>query len=465
MAVNTKNQIVKDNEDDLELVLALWGGTRTMREAGKTYLPQEPGEEKEAYDNRKARTTLTNIFRKTINTFAGRIFEDRVELVDADAFAEFEENVDLESRDFHRFAYDLTRFTLRDGLRFILVDAPVADGVKTKADENKAGIRPYFIEVDRRQVLGWKTTVSEGKRFFTQFRMLEVVEDGGDEFSTETIEQIRVIEPNKVRLYRQNKAKVWNLYQEIVTSIDFVPVVPIFSDRHGFMSAVPPLLDIAWLNVEHWQKSSDQSNILHVARVPILHWAGYKPSTNDEGKEIELIIGPNTLAKSPSENARLEYVEHSGQAIGAGRTDLLDIEERMRGLGAEFTTPQNSGNITATEKAINESGDISELSAFAQNLKDSLTVAMQMVGKMMGTEFTGEVNIPTDLGIMHDAVNIVELVKLRALGDISREGLFEILNKEWDTTLDAETEAGRIQDEPPALGAGGGADDFGNGNE
>lgn len=465
MPVNTKNKVVKDNDDDLELVLALWGGTRSMRGAGKKYLPQEPGEETEAYNNRKARTTLTNVFKKTINTFAGRIFEDRVTLEDADDFTEFEENVDLESRDFHRFAYDLTRLSLRDGLRFILVDAPVADGVKTKADEHKAGIRPYFIEVDRRQVLGWKTAVSEGKRLFTQFRMTEQVEEGGDEFSTETIEQIRVIEPNQVRLYRQDKNKVWFLHETIITSIDFVPVVPVFSDRHGFMDAQPPLLDIAWLNIEHWQKSSDQSNILHVARVPILHWAGYKPSFNEEGKETELIVGPNTLAKSANEAARLEYVEHTGAAIGAGRQDLIDIEDRMVALGGEFTTPQNSGTITATEKAINESGDISELSAFAQNLKDSLTVAMVMVGKMMGTEFTGTVNIPTDLGIMHDSVNIPELVKLRALGDVSREGLFEILNSEWDTTLDAEVEAERIENEPPALGAGGGVDDFGDGNE
>jgi len=35
------------------------------------------------------------------------------------------------------------------------------------------------------------------------------------------------------------------------------------------MQAKPPLLDLAWLNVEHWQSASDQSNILHVARVPI----------------------------------------------------------------------------------------------------------------------------------------------------------------------------------------------------
>ena len=460
MAVNTKLKAVSDVEDDLELVLTLWGGTRPMREAGTLYLPQEPGEEKTDYNNRKARTTLTNIFKKTINTYTGRIFEDTVTVIDQPELDTFIENVDLEGRDFHRFSHDLARFTLRDGLRFILVDAPTADGVQTKADETAAGIRPYFVEIDRRNVLGWKSTVEAGQHVITQFRMMEKAEVGSDEFISEQVDQIRVIEPNRIRLYRKNKDGEWYLHDEIMTSIDFVPIVPVFSDRQGYLDSVPPLMDIAWLNIEHWQKSSDQSNILHVARVPILHWAGYKTTFDNEGKQVEFTVGPNTLAKSPNENARLEYVEHSGAAIEAGRTDLLDIEDRMVALGAEFTSPRQKTKTTATEKVINESGDISELSAFAQNLKDSLTVAMDMVTKMMGTTFTGSVKIPTDLGIMGDAVNVPELVKIRANGDISREGMYDILNKEWDIELDADLETERLENEPPPLGGGGGTFDL-----
>lgn len=459
MPVNTKLKAVQDVEADLELVKALWGGTRTMREAGTKYLPQEPGEEKQDYDNRKSRTTLTNVFKKTVNTFVGRVFEDTVTIADQPELDTFIENVDLEGRDFHRFGYDLARFTLRDGLRFILIDAPSAEGVKTKADEIKANIRPYFIEVDRRNVLGWKTTVVYAQKIITQFRMMEKATVNSDEFTSEEIDQIRVIEPAQITLYRKDERGDWILHETIPTSIDFVPVVPVFSDRQGYMLSSPPLMDIAWLNTEHWQKSSDQSNILHVARVPILHWAGYKPTKDAEGNSSDLVVGPNTLAKSPDPAARLEYVEHSGAAIGAGRQDLLDIEDRMVALGAEFTIPGKSGRLTtATENVINEGGDISELSAFAQNLKDSLTVAMDMVTKMMGITFTGSIVMKTDLGIMGDAVNIPELVKLRMNGDISREGMYEVLNKTWDTDLNAEIEADRISNELPGIGAGGGAE-------
>lgn len=451
MAVNDKTQAVKDAEDDLSMVESLWGGTQAMRDAGKLYLPQEAGEEAIDYTNRKNRSTLSNIFKKTINTYVGRIFEDKV-TIDDNAFIEFEKNVDMEGRSFHRFAYDMSRLALRDGLRFILIEVPVADGVKTKQDESAAGIRPYFVEIDPRQLLGVKVETIGGQKTIVQFRFTETVHEGGDEFTQDAIDQIRVIEPNLVRIYRKNGKGDWDLHKTIITTIGFVPVVPIYTDRESYLESSPPLMDLAWLNIEHWQKMSDHNNILHVARVPILHWAGYQAMQDADGNNVDLTISPNTLAKSSNPQATLTYTEIQGDgALEMGMRDTEALEARMIAAGAEFVAPKKSGDITATEKAIDESGDISELSAFAQNLKDSLTNALVMVGNMTGTTFSGEIVMNTDLGIVITPVSIEQVVKIRAMGDMSREGMFEVLNNEWDTNLDAEKEADRLSVEQPSL--------------
>jgi len=459
MTVNTKQKLFADMEDDLAMVDALWGGTKAMREAGKTYLPIEPAETEEAYRVRKNRSTLTNMFKKTINTFAGRIFDDPARIDDAPEFDVFAQNVDREGRDFHRFAYDFARFDLKDGLRFVMIDAPAAPvieggGTPTAEDERSAGVRPYWVEVDVRNVIAAPFTVENGKIEFLQFRMMETVQEAIDEFTEADIQQIRVIEPYLIRLYREDKQGVWNLHDTIETSQDFVPVEPVFADRQGFMDAVSPLMDIAWLNVEHWQKGSDQSNILHVARVPILHWAGYSASVDANGNNVDVVVGPNSMAKSADASAKLEYVEHSGKAIEAGRQDLIDIEKRIDALGGEFTIRREAGNVTATERVSDDSGDISELEAFAQNLQDSFTNIMNMTATMMNTKFNGTVYIKTELAAITAPVNVTELVKLRALGDISREGTFEVLNAQWGTELNAETEQERIESEPENLDDG-----------
>lgn len=375
MPVDALDSTLEEQKDNLELVGTLWGGTQAMRDAGVKFLPKEVAEEALDYDRRRKQSFLTNFFKKSVKVMAGRLFSEPVTVINSPTFEAFSENVDLEGRNLHRFGYDLAQKLIRDGIRFIVVDAPPSDGVRTAAEEREAGIRPYFVEVDVRNVLGWKTEDVAGQRVLTQFRYMEFVTVDVDDFSTMTLEQIRVIEPSIVTLYRKNEKGDWYLFEPIQTSADFVPVVPIYAGRQGFMDFEPPLMDLAWLNVEHWQKSSDQSNILHVARVPILHWAGYGAERDKDGNVVDVVISPNALVKSSNPSARLEYVEHSGAAIGAGRQDLVDIETRAIAMGAEFATPRKSGDVTATEIAINESGDVSDLSALAQNLKDSLELA------------------------------------------------------------------------------------------
>ena len=71
--------------------------------------------------------------------------------------------------------------------------------------------------------------------------------------------------------------------------IEHVPVVECAVDADYAMRARPPLLDLAWLNLAHWQSSSDQRHILHIARVPILFARGMDTA------ESQIDIGPNRI--------------------------------------------------------------------------------------------------------------------------------------------------------------------------
>lgn len=90
------------------------------------------------------------------------------------------------------------------------------------------------------------------------------------------------------------------------------------------------LIDLAWLNLAHWQSASDQRHILHVARVPILFGRALQVADG----EIE--IGPNRLILADDPAAGLRFVEHFGTAIAAGRQDLVDLEDRMAVLGLDM---------------------------------------------------------------------------------------------------------------------------------
>src|SRR5690606_8734809 len=146
------------------------------------------------------------------------------------------------------------------------VEHPRAEGVRTRAEEIAAGLRPYAVLIKPEQVLGWR---NEGG-ILAQFRYMEAVEETDGEFGVNTVQQVRVLEPGSWREYRADKNGTWSLHDEGTTSLSRIPLVTFYTGRTGFMTAWPPLIELAYLNVKHWQSQSDQDNILHTIRVPIL---------------------------------------------------------------------------------------------------------------------------------------------------------------------------------------------------
>ena len=69
-----------------------------------------------------------------------------------------------------------------------------------------------------------------------------------------------------------------------------------------------PLLDLAWLNIAHWQSSSDQRHVLTVARFPMLAGSGVPENTN-------VVVGPDRMLTTPNADGKFYYVEHTGAAI------------------------------------------------------------------------------------------------------------------------------------------------------
>src|SRR5690606_30096105 len=322
---------VEAMQEDWAMVSALMGGTKAMRAAGEKYLPKWPAEDQDSYDFRLKTSTLTNFYGHTVKTMGSKPFAKAVGMVDMpEAMIPWLENIDTEGRNLHVFAHDVFQAALGHGLSHMLVDYPRVEGVRTLADERKAGARPYVVHIHPTSGLGWKSKKVEGREMLTQLRFMESVTEDDGEFGSKSVAQVRVLEPGAWRIYRKvtegKNAGSWTLYDEGTTTIDFIPLVTVYTNRTGFMMAKPPLLDIADLNIKHWQSQSDQDSILHVARVPLLAVSGV-----DGVSEVRVVA--KAFMRLPT-GAVAQWVEHSGAAISAGREPLHDLEEQMRVLGA-----------------------------------------------------------------------------------------------------------------------------------
>lgn len=438
-------------EDMRELPRALMGGTKAMRAKGKSYLPKEPGEDESGYSARLARTSLFNGFKKAVGDMSGKVFAREIAFGDdMDAtLQEYAENIDLAGQNINVFAKGAFDLALSEGIVYFLVDMapPVTDEAGNVVRLNRAqaaGRRPWAAIIRPEQVLGWKTANVNGEEILTQFRFMEAVTEDDGPYGEKSVEQIRVFirEGNAVRWEthrRQGQSKEWGIHEVGSLTIDEIPIVPSYTIRTGFMAAEPPLLPLAEVNLTHWQSQSDQRNILHVARVPILFGAGF---ANDD----TMVVGAGTMATSSDPNAKLMYVEHSGAAIESGRQDLKDLEFQMQTLGLELLTETAK---TATGERRDEDKVMSPLAMYALSLKDALENVFVLFAKYMGMDNAGSLVINTDFGITsRDATDITNILTAARDKIISREtALRELLRRGFLADLEPEEELDRIDGE------------------
>lgn len=443
--VSTPNSEYTEMAEARKLPNALMGGTAAMRAAKQVYLPQEMAESDGAYKNRLNRSILFNKFEDTVSTLTGLVFQKPVALhaVPPDV-EEWAKNIDLTGRDLSTFSRDVLRESgMVDGIGFILVDFQRRpEDVTTMAQEKAAGLRPYLIHVKADNLIGWKSEKVGGVMTLTQIRIKECVEVPDGEFDTKDEEQIRVLEPGTVRLYRNPDGKGWAVFDEWTTSLDFIPLVAFYGKRDDFMEGCPPLSNLAWLNLEHWQVSSDYRNINHVVCVPILFGAGL----SSESTKLE--IGASRMATGP-EGSTLAFVEHSGQGLAGIERQLANLETKMERFSGEMVATGVAK--TATESGIDESNAHSKLQTIALGLQAALDQALGFMCKWVSIDLgEGHTEVNTDFDESDLAPQtLLALNDARSKGLISQEVYSynlkrgEMFPKDWtvedeQNALDAE---------------------------
>lgn len=437
-----------------DVITPLMGGTLAMR-AAPALLPKYPAEDDEVYKERLRLSTLLPAYSETVGNMSSRVFAEPLQLGDdvPEQVVELANNIDNANNDINAWSVDFFREGLSHGLCHAFVDHQKAEGVRTQADEKAAGVRPYVVMVKPEQVCGWR--VRDG--VLSQVRYREMIEESDGDFGTKRVEQIRVLEPGKWTTYRKPKeGGVWTIHDEGATNLSVIPWVTFYTGRTGFMTAKPPLLELAHLNIKHWQSQSDQDNILHVIRVPILVRIGVQATFDAQGKMIppEFKVGTGALTDLPM-NGDMKYVEHTGKAVDAGRQALLDLIAEMRMAGAKLLTPDKSATKTATQAEEEAAQDLSPLSRMANHFADCLAQLLQFMAdyRSLGEGGTVEMRGSFDVDYMPE-VSLPTLVAMANAGMLSKETLFTemqrrgVISDEYDWADELE----KIDSQGPALG-------------
>ena len=395
------------------LIEDLLGGTYGIRRKHRRYLPQEPRELDESYDNRLARSVVPPYYQRLERMLAGMLTRKPVKLQDvSDAIREQLFDVDMQGNDLNVWTYETARKLVRYGHIGCLVDAPSNGG------------RPYWCTYTPRQILGYRTEQQDGAQRLIQLRLQETVleVDPDSKYGEKQIDQVRVLTPGEYQIHQRQDNGEYKVVDEGTTSLAEIPFSVAYSNRVGFLESRPPLEDIAELNLKSYQVQSDLDNQLHISAVPMLALFGFPSSAE------EVSAGPGEALAFPADG-RAEYIEPQGRSFDFQFKRLEQIALQINELGLSAVLGQKLSAETAASKMIDRSQGDSTMMVIAQNVQDMIDNCLKFHAEFMGQqEAAGSCTVNRDfIGARLDPTDVNALLQLYTAGTITKETLLQQL--------------------------------------
>jgi len=436
-----RTRAVIDQMKGWEIMKAVVSGTEYLRDNSEAFLPLEPREDYSAYLARVNRAVFTPYTQRLIRAAAGLILRKPINIVGDPYWTEvFNKDVDGCGSDLDEYARRLVICALTYGHSHTLVDFPAPTEARSLAEERALNRRPYWIEVDPTKVYGWRLDRESNYGNLTQVRIGEkaVVADG--EFGEKVYDQIRVIEPGRYRVYRQeeqNKAMQGNypypssfdqsdataefeLIESGPYSLDQVPLVTIYANKTDTMTSRPPLLDIAHLNLAHFQRQADLIHSLHIASQPMLVLEGWDDQTKDMAISVNY-----AMATQPGN--KVYYVEPAASAFEAQSAEIQELQQQMATLGISTLSQQKFVAESADARRLDRIDTNSMLSMVSMDLESGLQKSYNLAASYLGIE-PPEVKISRDFDLQRlIGQDITAMAQLFQDSIIDREEFREML--------------------------------------
>jgi len=410
----TRTRAVLDMMKGWEIMKAVTEGTEYLRENSEAFLPLEPREDYTAYMARVNRAVFSPFTQRLIRAATGLVLRKPITLTGDPYWTEmFKMDVDGCGSDLDEYARRVLMCSLTYGQSHILVDYPAPSGAVSLAEERQQNRRPYWIEVDPNNLYGWRLDRESNYGNLIQVRLAEraVLPDG--DFGEQVFEQIRVIEPGKYRVFRKTDQidEMYDVndnsyagefdaqttgeeYAEVESgefSLGEIPLVTIYSGKTENLVSKPPLLDIAYLNLAHFQRQADLIHSLHVASQPMLVMEGYDDQTKD------LAISVNyAMATQPGN--KVYYVEPASSAFDAQSAEIKELQVQMATLGISTLSQQKFVAESADARRLDRVDTNSMLAMVSMELEQKLQKAFNFSAQYVGIE-PPEVKISRDFDI------------------------------------------------------------------
>lgn len=395
-----------DEVDEIwKLIRDVLGGKKYIDEEEETYVPNPGERDADEYAAYLKRACWYNATARTLEGYVGAIFRKDLEVEVPQEIEYLLEDTDGEGSTITQFSKKSAKDVVGLGRYGLLVDFPVADNVKTLAEEQKLNLRPHILGFSPESIVNWReerrgarTILTQvliretyetvgyhvfDRHFGTRYRLLELDKDG--------FYVIRVLEQTTTKNEKGIEIPVYAQKEEELKPtlpggkrLDFIPFLVVGSEDSTIKIDRPPLYDLAQLNISHYINSAELEDAAAVIGQPTTWINGVDPTFIQEnygklkyGSRVTWLLPPESEAgmiESKSEkNLILKLLEKK--------------EEEMIGLGARIVADTTVRGSEATESVkLRRSGEASVLASITDNISSAMKKVLEWAALWKGVE-------------------------------------------------------------------------------
>lgn len=384
------------------------GGQRAIKETREKYLlkpnPADLSEEnKKRYDQYLERAVFYNVTQRTHSGLVGQVFQqDPIAklpalmeplLIDIDGAGV---SLDQQSK-------KALGEVLGYGRCGLFVDYPKVEGAVSRQDLLDGKVRPTVILYDPWDIINWRTKTVGAKKLLSLVVIAEqyIAEDDG--FEPKSEKQWRVLRvEEKTGVYR---VEIWReangTHQEYEhyypldadgNNLEEIPFTFIGSVNNDPNVDLPPLYDLAIINIAHYRNSADYEEACHMTGQPTPYLAGLTKDWVEEVLKGEVHLGSRAAIPLP-QGGTAGLLQASPNTMPK---EAMELKERqMVALGAKLAE-QATVQRTATEARQEEASEVSILATCAKNVAAAYRAALTWCGVFLGTDQEPEFDLNTD---------------------------------------------------------------------
>ncbi len=436
-AITTPKEYTKRNAE-WTLMRDVLAGQKTMKEKGVAYIPKLSGQSDPEYKAYILRGYFFNATARVSDALLGMVFRRDLDLTAPKVLEELRDDIDLAGTSLDDFTQSVMREAINITHCGVLVDFPRVDPVtapRTAEQAKSQNLRPYMRFYSAESIITWRTQTVNGKRSLALVVLKEETEevDPKDELGTVCVKRFRVLDIDPAGNYRQ---RVYVEKDGKAMELAGEPVYPVQDGKNmrripfemiGNPASIadvlqPLLLDLAYVNIAHYQNTVDMENGLHLTGLPTPYATGVTNTT------LDFKLGSNTAWLFGEPTSKVGYLEFTGQGLEALRKGIQDKESLMASLGARVLAPEKKAVDNAQAEGMKRTGEMSVLASLAKEVSRMTTNSLKVMAEWMKAEGDVKATLNTDYNVARiDAPTIKALLESVVGGQISSQTFYETL--------------------------------------